>query len=173
MADSHAHEASQAAQIRALQDILSYLLSEIETTKSQVRDVARLTQIVSQPELAKPAAYPRHAKPRDRHGLRVIPGGMAALAPVALFCHTAAAPLVALGARLLLRSSRARVLTSMAALALGAALIVPGTADRGTAIFGQLQRRVPAPHCHCHRQYRPDGDDSDNDEPLPGTRPFM
>jgi hypothetical protein len=101
---------SLSAQVRTLQDILPHLLASVraaeaeavraraqaEENAAQIRNVTRLAQIALQPEAEEVRASPphRHAKPRDRHGLRVIPGGMAALTPVALLGHGGLGPAV-------------------------------------------------------------------------------
>jgi hypothetical protein len=115
-----------------------YGTSQPEPGEKRITELeARVAELGRQLELAFTAEAilsradvpgPAHAKPRrDRHGLRVIPGGLAALVPVP--GHGAAAFLPAFGQVWLGRRAWPR--WAMAAVALGLAMAteVPTAAD--------------------------------------------
>jgi hypothetical protein len=108
--DDGANTPSLGGRVEALEE-------EQRELRERLADVARLAEIVMQAP-GDPRASPRHAAPkRDRHGLRVIPGGLAALVPMP--GHGAAA-LVPVGGHLLL-SARNWPRWAVAAVALGLA----------------------------------------------------
>jgi hypothetical protein len=123
-----AHGPSLDGRVRALEDIIDGLDAEQQRTRERLADVARLAEIMTPPP---ESPSPRHAKPkRDRHGLRVIPGGLAAFVPLAMPGHGAAGVLVPAAGRVWL-SRRAWPRWAVAALALGVAgaTAVPAAAD--------------------------------------------
>jgi hypothetical protein len=92
----------------------------------RARDAARLAQIVNSPPQAPGG---RHAAPKPKRDrppwLKVYPGGLAAFAPVAFLFHGGGGAVTMAAARWVWRSERARVVTTVTALAVGAAGAVP------------------------------------------------
>ena len=148
MAEEPAHEASQAAQIRALQDILPYLLNKIEATEAQVRDVARLVEIVSEPGEEEPPPQDSARRKRDRHGMYGIRGGLAAFAPVAMFAHGGVGAVLLPGVARLLRHRAGRAAAGVTALAAGAALAIPTVGAFQVPVPAATQPLPVAAHSH-------------------------
>lgn len=99
MVNQRAHEASLAARIRSLEDILDHLLNEIENAQSlalsnqaqiehnaaRLRDAARAEEILRRAFAAGgDDTGPRHAARRDRHGMHVVRGSALAAAAAAV-----------------------------------------------------------------------------------------
>lgn len=153
-----AHGPSLDGRVRALEDIIDGLDAEQRRTRERLADVARLAEIVMTAP-GDPRAVPRHAKPkRDRHGLRVIPGGLAALVPLAMPGHGAAglAP-VAAGWRLWV-SPRNWPRWAAAALLLGltGATAMPaaaGVPDRPVHHAQAVVRCQPVPRHYCDHDH--------------------
>jgi hypothetical protein len=130
-----AHGPSLDGRIRALEDIIDGLDAEQRRTRERLADVARLAEIVMQAP-GDPRAAPRHAKPkRDRHGLRVIPGGLAALVPLAMPGHGAGLVPVAAVRVFLSRRAWPRWVAAVLAVALA------GATETATA-----DADIPYPH---------------------------
>jgi hypothetical protein len=124
-----AHGPSLDGRIRALEDIIDGLDAEQRRTRERLADVARLAEIVMQAP-GDPRAAPRHAKPkRDRHGLRVIPGGLAALVPLAMPGHGGAGLAPAAGHLWLSARNWPRWAVAALALGLAGATAMPAAAD--------------------------------------------
>jgi hypothetical protein len=141
-----AHGPSLDGRVRTLEDIIDGLDAEQRDLKQRLADVARLAEIVTQPPQRE---APRHAAPkRDRHGLRVIPGGLAAFVPLLLPGHPPAAVLVPAAGRAWL--SRRSVRLAAVVLALG----LVGATETATA-----DADPPPPHPHAvvrvHHLHRP------------------
>jgi hypothetical protein len=88
---------SLPSRLQALEDVLSYLVTEIGSAqesaaaaRARAEEVARVQVAVNKGlELSRGHAVPRPpaaGAKRDRHGLRGIPGGLAALAPAHAHC---------------------------------------------------------------------------------------
>jgi hypothetical protein len=122
-----AHGPSLDGRVRALEDIIDGLDAEQRRTRERLADVARLAEIVMEAP-GDPRLPPgRHRARRDRHGLRVIPGGLAALVPVP--GHGAAALVPVAGQVWLSARNWPRWAVAALALGLAGAVAVPATAD--------------------------------------------
>jgi hypothetical protein len=156
--DDDGLDPSLRERVRALEDIIDGLDAEQRRTRQRLVDVARLAVTVAQAP-GDPRLPPRHAKPRDRSHLRVIPGGLAALVPMP--GHGAAALVPVAGGHLLL-SARNWPRWAVAALALGlaGAVAVPAAAD----IRDTDAHHAPAVSCPAPRPYHPNRPDGDRDD---------
>lgn len=137
-------EMSLSAQAKALTcapDVRKLLIGLAETVEQGMAAEAILARAMGGGP-APLASGPRHARRRrDRHGLRVLPGGLAAFAPLGFFAHAVLPAAVATAGRWLWHSARARLVTTVLALGTGAALAIPVSAiEQGAA--------ATAPHPH-------------------------
>lgn len=75
--DDDALVPSLIARVRALEDILDGMDARIERTWAQLRDEGR-AEVILRRALTAGVPSPRHAARRDRHGLHVVQGIIAA-----------------------------------------------------------------------------------------------
>lgn len=150
---------SLGASIRALEDKLRDLEAkadrglalavsnqeQIERNEARIRDAARLREIVTAGEPPPPSG-PRHKRP---HHLRVIPGGLAAVAPVAFLFHDGLAVVATTAARWVWQSKRAQMAAAVVALAVGAAGTVPAI------VHPDPEPAAPLMHWRGHGHDRP------------------
>ena len=150
-----AHGPSLDGRVRALEDIIDGLDAEQRRTRERLANVARLAEIVTEAP-GDPRAAPRHAAPkRDRHGLYGIKGGLAALVPVAMPGHGAAAVLVPAWHLLLSRRNWPRWAEAAVALGLAGASAVPTAADVRDA---PVHHAPAAVHCQAPPRHYCDHD---------------
>jgi hypothetical protein len=161
---------SLIARVRTLEDILDGMDCRIENNKdlalsaqaqaeraaSRARDAAEAEQILRRalaggaPEAAP---YHHHARPRDRHGLRLIPGGLAAFAPLGLIAAHGGVPAVLVtGWRWLWHGpARSHFVAAAAAVAVGTAVAVPTVAAVQASPAPYTRPAVVRVHHHHHR----------------------
>jgi hypothetical protein len=115
----------QAVQLREFVAELAARVAAIEAMRDRVERRERIDEILAS---AVHAPAPRHAAPkRDRHGLRVIPGGLVALVPAP--GHGAAALVPVAGQLWLSRRNWPRWAVAALALGLAGATAVPTAAS--------------------------------------------
>lgn len=162
--------ASLYERVRTLEDIIGGLdaraqratalavstQAQVEQNTARLRDMARLAEIVTHDEAAQ-VPGPRHAAPpRDRHGLRVIPGGLAAFAPAAFLLHDGIGAACLTAWRWIWAAKHDHVRWAASAILLGAA------GAWGVPAAAQYASAGPVPHpravvpYHRPRHHRPD-----------------
>jgi hypothetical protein len=152
-----AHDPSLDGRVRALEDIIDGLDAEQRRTRERLADVARLAEIMTPPQ----SPSPRHAAPkRDRHGLKVIPGGLAALVPLAMPGHGGAGLVPVAGQVWLSARNWPRWAVAAVALGLAGVMAAPTAAD----VRDAPARPAPAADCHAPRSWHPNRPDSDRDD---------
>ena len=162
---------SLLAHIRQLEDSVRYLEARVERNAAvavsaqerverlepKVHAAATAEAILHQAMASTAAAAhgPRHAgAPRDRHGLRVVKGGLAAFAPAAvLLFHGGPGPALGTVARWVWRaaSDHVRYVVAAVLIAVGGALLPVASAGDLPAAHAPLM----AVHGHDHDHDRP------------------
>jgi len=124
---SHPSQDAQATPRTAeLREFVAELAAKMAVIQAQLDRQQRVRDILD--DAGYPAEPPPPRKPkRDRHGLRVIPGGLAALVPLAMPGHGAAA-LVPAAQVWLSRRNWPRWAVAAVALGLAGATAVPAAA---------------------------------------------
>lgn len=174
---------SLCERVRALEDILDGIdareqrttalavsvQQRVEQNEKRIQGLARLAAIVQPEDEAVEAGAPRHARPkRDRHGLTLIPGGLAALAPVAFLCHSGLLTVTFAALRAWLKTEFGR--WAAAAVLFG----VAGATAAGTVAAVDVQAGTP-PHPHAIirvHHHRKRHWQQQNPPPLPARPPL-
>lgn len=130
-----------------LQAVLLELAEIAERTEQALTAEAIIARAMGGPSPLADAPH-RHRRPRN---LRILPGGLAAFALPGLFTHCVLPAAAATAGRWLWHSARARLVTTVLALATGAALAVPAS-----GVEQAPAATVPHPHAiarvHHHRR---------------------